>query len=119
VDRGVKSFNDSGIHHVGRREGKGLIQHGADEGGDARFLAGARAGDVQPLDAVHRDKIQQHLAVRDGCRQGDGSTVAQAYERLGIRLKTASMDRLNGWADLMQCFGEPEPGVRPTLFIHQ
>jgi len=52
-------------------------------------------------------------------RQGDGSTVAQAYERLGIRLKPASMDRLNGWAELMQGFGEPDNGVRPTLFIHQ
>ena len=28
------------------------------------------------------------------------------------------MDRLNGWAELMQRFGEPEHGVRPTLFIH-
>jgi hypothetical protein len=52
-------------------------------------------------------------------RQGDGSTVAQQYERLGIRLKPASMDRLNGWAELMQGFGDPEHGIRPTLFIHQ
>ena len=58
-------------------------------------------------------------------RQGNGSTVAGQYERLGIRLKTASMDRLNGWAELMQGFGEVAgppasvPIVRPTLFIHQ
>ncbi|MEI6198073.1 MAG: terminase family protein, partial [Verrucomicrobiota bacterium] len=52
-------------------------------------------------------------------RQGDGSTVAQQYERFGIRLKPASMDRLNGWAEVMQGFGDPENGVRPTLFIHQ
>ncbi len=52
-------------------------------------------------------------------RQGDGSTVAQQYERHGIRLKPASMDRLNGWAELMQGFGDPENGVRPTLFIHK
>ena len=37
-------------------------------------------------------------------RQGDGSTVAGQYDRLGIRLKPASMDRLNGWAELMQGF---------------
>ena len=29
------------------------------------------------------------------------------------------MDRLNGWAELMHGFGEPEHGVRATLFIHQ
>lgn len=52
-------------------------------------------------------------------RQGDGSTVAQQYERQGIKLKPASMDRLNGWAELMQSFGDPEHNVRPTLFIHQ
>jgi len=52
-------------------------------------------------------------------RQGDGSTVAQQYEQLGIRLKLASMDRLNGWAELMQGFGKPENDVQPTLFIHQ
>jgi hypothetical protein len=34
------------------------------------------------------------------------------------------MDRLNGWAELMQGFGEPDAGlapenqVKPTLFIH-
>ncbi|MEI6196856.1 MAG: hypothetical protein WCS42_21275, partial [Verrucomicrobiota bacterium] len=52
-------------------------------------------------------------------RQGDGTTVANAYERQGIRLKPASMDRLNGWAECAQMFGDPENGVRPTLFIHQ
>jgi hypothetical protein len=58
-------------------------------------------------------------------RQGDGTTVAQQYEKQGIRLRTANMDRLNGWAELMQGFGEPDAGlapkngVKPTLFIHQ
>jgi len=52
-------------------------------------------------------------------RQCDGSTVAQQYERLGIRLKPANPDRLNGWAEIQQKFGEPEHGLRPTLFIHQ
>jgi len=51
-------------------------------------------------------------------RQGDGTTVAQQYERQGIRLRAANMDRLNGWAELMHCFGDQEHEVRPTLFIH-
>ena len=51
-------------------------------------------------------------------RQGDGSTVAQQYSRHGIDLRLANMDRVNGWAELMQGFGDVENGVRPTLFIH-
>jgi hypothetical protein len=51
-------------------------------------------------------------------RQGDGTTVAQQYEKQGIRLRAANMDRLNGWAELMQGFGDPENGIRPTLYIH-
>ncbi len=52
-------------------------------------------------------------------RQGDGTTIAQAYDRCGIRLKTASMDRLNGWAEVMGGFGDTEAGIRPKLFIHE
>ncbi len=51
-------------------------------------------------------------------RQGDGTTVAQQYERQGIRLRPANMDRINGWAELMQGWGDSENGIRPTLFIH-
>ena len=47
------------------------------------------------------------------------------YEAEEIRLCGANMDRLNGWAELLQGFGEPESnaggaaGVKPTLSIHQ
>ena len=47
--------------------------------------------------------------------RGDGSTVAQQYARHGIHLKPASMDRLKGWAEVQQGFGDPENEVRPTL----
>ena len=46
------------------------------------------------------------------------STVALAYERSGIRLRVASMDRMNGWAEVMQGFGEVESGISPKLFLH-
>ena len=46
------------------------------------------------------------------------STVALAYERSGIRLRVASMDRMNGWAEVMQGFGEVEARISPKLFLH-
>ena len=33
-------------------------------------------------------------------------------------LRPANIDRLNGWAELMQGWAEPEAGIAPTLFIH-
>src|SRR5512135_41427 len=39
-------------------------------------------------------------------RQSDGTTVAQQYARQGINLRPANMDRLNGWAEVQQKFGD-------------
>ena len=69
-------------------------------------------------------------------RQSDGSTIAGQYAKHGINLRPATTDRVNGWAEVMQGFGEvaappaivptgSAPGnraadpVRPTLFIHE
>ncbi len=34
-------------------------------------------------------------------------------------MRPANMDRVNGWAEALQRFGEPEGSVRPSLFIHR
>ncbi len=58
-------------------------------------------------------------------RQSDGTTIAAQYAREGIKLRPANTDRVNGWAEVLQGFGEPDPGlapeqrIRPRLFIHQ
>jgi hypothetical protein len=51
-------------------------------------------------------------------RQSDGTTIAQQYAKHGITLRCANTDRVNGWAEVLQGFGDTEGGVRPTLFIH-
>jgi hypothetical protein len=51
-------------------------------------------------------------------KQSDGTTVAVQYCRLGIRLTCASTDRINGWAEILQRLGDPDAGVRPTMFMH-
>ncbi len=52
-------------------------------------------------------------------RQSDGTTIAAQYAREGVSLRCANTDRVNGWAEVLQRFGEPDGGVRPTLFIHR
>ena len=52
-------------------------------------------------------------------RQSDGTTIAAQYAKLGIALRPANMDRINGWAELMTRFGDVDAGIRPTLFVHQ
>jgi hypothetical protein len=52
-------------------------------------------------------------------KQSDGSTVAAQYGKLGISLRPASMDRVNGWAEILQRLGDVKTGVAPRLFIHQ
>jgi hypothetical protein len=52
-------------------------------------------------------------------RQSDGTTIANQYSREGISLRPASMDRVNGWAAVMQQLGDPDAKIRPKLFIHQ
>ena len=57
-------------------------------------------------------------------RQSDGSTVAAQYGKLGITLRCANTDRINGWAEILHRLGEPnvglaEGGSKATLFIHR
>jgi phage terminase large subunit len=52
-------------------------------------------------------------------RQSDGSTIAGQYGKLGITLRCANTDRINGWAEILTRFGDLDAGIKPTLFIHK
>ncbi len=52
-------------------------------------------------------------------RQSDGTTIAAQYSRQGISLRVANTDRVNGWAEILQRFGDVGADIRPTLFIHK
>ena len=117
---------------LGCRDGDGNT-FVVDEHAERLWLPQRHAAGIRAMLARHKTGDRK-LAVEDlrrfvagadvFSRQGDGTTVAQQYERQGIRLRVANMDRLNGWAELMQGFGEPDAGlapenrVKPTLFIH-
>ena len=52
-------------------------------------------------------------------RQSTGITIADQYNALGIPLRPARMERVNGWAVILKRLGDPAAGVKPTLFIHR
>jgi len=52
-------------------------------------------------------------------RQSDGTTIAAQYAKHGMTLRAANMDRVNGWAEILQGLGDPDAGIAPKLFIHQ
>ena len=52
-------------------------------------------------------------------RQSDGTTVAAQYGRLGLTLRPANTDRVNGWAEILQRLGDRSAEIAPTLFIHR
>jgi phage terminase large subunit len=117
---------------LGCRDGDGNT-FVVDEHAERLWLPQRHAAGIRAMLARHKigdrklavEDLRRFVAGADVfSRQGDGTTVAQQYERQGIRLRAANMDRLNGWAELMQGFGEPDAGlapenrVKPTLFIH-
>jgi hypothetical protein len=51
-------------------------------------------------------------------RQSNGFTIAKQYSDLGISLRPANTDRVNGWAEILKRLGDPAASVRPRLFIH-
>ena len=52
-------------------------------------------------------------------RQSDGTTIAAQYAKHGINFRVANTDRVNGWAEILDLFGDVDAGIRPKLFIHQ
>lgn len=92
---------------------------------------GMRSAESRPLEL---GDLKRFVAGADVfSRQSDGTTIAAQYAKHGITLRPANMDRVNGWAEVMQGFGEvagppakeangDEPAgvlVKPTLFIHR
>ena len=94
-----------------------------DEHAARKWLPERHAAAVKAMLARHGlavDRLRRFVAGADVfSKQSDGSTVASQYARLGIGLKAANMERLNGWAEILQRLGDVEAGIVPRLFIHQ
>ena len=72
------------------------------------------------LSGPYFDPLRRFVAGADiFARQANGATIAKQYSDLGISLRPANMDRINGWAEVLKRLGDPEASIRPTLFIHE
>lgn len=49
--------------------------------------------------------------------QYTGVTIAKQYSELGIYLSRSKAERVQGWAEVLRRLGDPDRGVKPTLFI--
>jgi hypothetical protein len=117
---------------LGCRDGDGNLFI-VDEHAERLWLPQRLAAAVKAMLARHKigerkmsvEDLKRFVAGADVfSRQSDGTTIAAQYAKLGISLRCANTDRVNGWAEILQRFGEPnvglaEGGVKPTLFIHK
>ena len=111
---------------LGCRDGDGNIFI-VDEHAERLWLPQRHTAAIKAMLARHKigerklglDDLKRFVAGADVfSRQSDGTTIAAQYAKLGISLRCANTDRVNGWAEILQRFGDVEAGIRPTLFIH-
>jgi phage terminase large subunit len=104
-----------------------------DEHAERKWLPERHAGAIRAMLARHGVGIEGRESRVEGgaalrrfvagadvfSKQSDGSTVAGQYARLGITLRPANMDRVNGWAEILHRLGDADAGLAPRLFIHR
>lgn len=125
------AFDYGHVHYtvclLGCRDGDGNT-YVVDEHAERLWLPQRHAAAIKAMLARHKlgdraltvTDLKRFVAGADVfSRQSDGTTVAAQYAKQGIALRPANTDRVNGWAEVMQGFGDLEGGVRPTLFIHK
>jgi phage terminase large subunit len=82
------------------------------------LAVGDRLGRRQPRPLQVSDLRRVVAGADVFSRESDGSTVAKQYAALGISLRCANTDRVQGWANILERLGDVDAGVRPSVFIH-
>jgi phage terminase large subunit len=85
--------------------------------GAERGLRSAERPETRPLELSDLKRLVAGADVFS--RQSDGTTIAAQYAKHGITLRCANTDRINGWAEIMNRFGDVDTGIAPTLFIRK
>ena len=127
---GVVCALDYGFTHytvvlLGCTDGDGNL-FVVDEHAERLWLPQRHAAAIRAMLARHRigdralelGDLRRFVAGTDVfSRQSDGTTIAAQYAREGITLRPANMDRVNGWAEVLQRLGDPEGG-RCAAAVH-
>ena len=50
-------------------------------------------------------------------QESSGSSIAEQYREFGFHLRPANQDRVAGWSAILQCLGDSDAGILPSLFI--
>jgi hypothetical protein len=132
--RAVEWFTalDYGFAHytvvlLGCRDGDGNIFI-VDEHAERLWLPQRHATAIKAMLARHKigdrkleiSDLKRFVAGADVfSRQSDGTTIAAQYAREGITLRPASMDRVNGWAAVLQGLGDTDAKIGAKLIFHK
>ncbi len=116
---------DYGYNHftvvlLGARDGDGNI-YVVDEHFGRRMLPEDHAKAIDRM--FHRNctclEYLSRFSAGPDCfsTQYTGITIAKQYEQLDISLSRSKADRVQGWAEVLRRLGDPDRGIKPTLFI--
>jgi phage terminase large subunit len=82
----------------------------------ARHAAGIRA--MLSRNGVAEHRLEVVAAGHDVFNKDrQGTSIAEDYAKLGLRLTPADVDRINGAGEVLRRLGEIEAGIAPSLFI--
>jgi phage terminase large subunit len=107
--------------HLFARDGDGMT-YLVDEHQQAGWLVERHAAAIHALlsrNDIQYQRLEKFVAGSDiFARRGNSKTsVAQQYEKLGLKLTAANSDRINGAAQVLRLLGDPEDGIAPRLKI--
>jgi len=104
-------------------------EHGSSPAGNPTApLVTLPSGDVvgplgpQAQPCLHPDRHSLAWFVAGGdlfSTQYDGSTLASQFGALGVTLRRANTNRALGWSEIHRRLGDPDAGIKPSLFIHK
>lgn len=96
-----------------------------DEHAERRWLPTRHAEAIKAMLARHGltvNSLSAFVAGRDVfAKKGDseGKTIAEQYADLGITLRPANDDRINGAGELLARLGDVDAGIAPRIAIHE
>jgi len=107
--------------HLLARDGDGMT-YVVDEHHQAGWLVERHAAAIHAMlsrNDIQYQRLERFVAGSDVfARHGNSETsIAQQYERLGLKLTSANSDRINGAGQLLSLLGDPDNGIAPRIKI--